>query len=590
MRDEGHTTVKRPLRTTLTALAAGLALTAGLAAPAGAAPAHPQHPAHPTHPTRPAHPAHPHRAADAAETVAAMQPGWNLGNSLDSVGADETAWGNPRVTPELIAAVKDQGFRSIRVPVTWDDHQGGAPDFTIDTAYLDRVEEVVDQALAEDLYVLLDIHHDSWIWTNAMSSDPDGVRDRFRATWVQLADRFRDHPAELLFESLNEPQFADVDDAQGDVLLDDLNTVFHEVVRASGGGNADRVLVLPTLHTNAGQERLDALAGTIAELDDPQLAATVHYYGYWPFSVNVAGGTRFDEVALADMTGTFDRVRATFVDQGVPVILGEYGLLGFDRHTGTIEQGEKLTFFEELGHQARQAGVTTMLWDNGQHLDRTGFTWSDPELWAQVSSSWTTRSGTASTDQVFVRPGDVTAQTVTLEPHGTQLEGLYLDGEPVAADDAAVAGDEVTLSTDYLTRLIGDGAYGEHATLEARFSAGVPWRIHVIAADTPVLADATGTVAGGVSIPAQFRGDLLATMASVYADGTGAGPQSWTPFQEFDASFAPDEEAGAVLLRPAYLATLRDGEPVSLTFHFWSGDTVDYTVTRTGDTVTGSPR
>lgn len=174
--------------------------------------------------------------------------------------------------------------------------------------------------------------------------------------------------------------------------------------------------------------------------------------------------------------------------------------------------------------------------------------------------------------------------------HGTQLEGLYLDGEPVAAADAAVAGDEVTLSADYLTRLVGDGAYGEHATLEARFSAGVPWRMHVIAADTPVLADATGTVAGGVSIPTQFRGDRLATMASLYADGTGAGPQSWTPFQEFDASFAPDEEAGAVLLRPAYLATVRDGEPVSLTFHFWSGDSAEYTVTRSGDTVTGTPR
>ncbi|MEL7977150.1 cellulase family glycosylhydrolase [Isoptericola sp. F-RaC21] len=573
--------MKRPLRTTLAALAAGLALTAGLAAPAGAAPAHPQHPAHP---------AHPHRADGAAATVAAMQPGWNLGNSLDSVGPDETAWGNPRVTPELLAAVKDEGFRSVRVPVTWDDHQGGAPDYAIEADYLDRVEEVVDQALAEDLYVLLDVHHDSWIWANAMSSDPDTVRDRFRATWEQLAERFRDHSDRLLFESLNEPQFADVEDAQGDVLLDDLNTVFHEVVRASGGGNADRVLVLPTLHTNAGQERLDALASTIAALDDPHLAATVHYYGYWPFSVNVAGGTRFDADARADMTGTFDRVRDTFVDRGIPVILGEYGLLGFDRHTGTIEQGEKLKFFEELGHQAREAGVTTMLWDNGQHLDRTGFTWSDPELWAHVSSSWTTRSGTASTDQVFVRPGDVAPQTVTLEPHGTTIEGLFLDGEPVATEDAAVAGDELTLSAAYLERLIGDGSHGEHATLEARFSAGMPWRIHVIAADTPVLSDAMGSVAEGVSIPTQFRGDRLATMASVDAAGQPVGPQSWTPFQEFDASFAPDEEAGAVLLRPDYLATLPDGAPVSLTFHFWSGDTVDYTVTRSGDTVTGAAR
>ena len=174
-------------------------------------------------------------------------------------------------------------------------------------------------------------------------------------------------------------------------------------MRASGGNNADRLLVLPTLHTAPTRRGSTRWSTTFTALDDPNLAATVHYYGYWPFSVNVAGGTRFDATAQQDATDAFDRVHATLVARGIPVILGEYGLLGFDRHTGTIEQGEKLKFFEYLGYHARTKGVTTMLWDNGQHLDRTAFTWSDPELFAQISSSWTTRSGTASTDQVFVR-------------------------------------------------------------------------------------------------------------------------------------------------------------------------------------------
>ena len=117
-------------------------------------------------------------------------------------------------------------------------------------------------------------------------------------------------------------------------------------MRRSGGNNATRLLVLPTLHTSSDQDRLDTLANTIREFDDPNLIATVHYYGYWPFSVNVAGGTRFDATAQKDLTDSFDRVYNTFVARGIPVIIGEYGLLGFDRHTGTIEQGEKLKFFE----------------------------------------------------------------------------------------------------------------------------------------------------------------------------------------------------------------------------------------------------
>ena len=82
-----------------------------------------------------------------------------------------------------------------------------------------------------------------------------------------------------------------------------------------------------------------------------------------------------------DLTDPFDRLYNAFVARGIPVIIGEYGLLGFDRHTGTIEQGEKLKFFEYFGYYARQRGITTMLWDNGQHLDRTAYTWRDQELY-----------------------------------------------------------------------------------------------------------------------------------------------------------------------------------------------------------------
>ena len=535
-------------------------------------------------------PTTPPPAGNAMAAVAAMQPGWNLGNSFDAVGADETAWGNPRVTQDLIRTVKAQGFKSIRIPVTWSNHHGGAPSYTIDAAWLNRVREVVGWALAEDLYVMVNLHHDSWQWINTMPTDRTNVLARYNALWTQLAAAFRDASPKLTLESVNEPQFTGASgEAQEISLLDELNTSFRNIVRGSGGGNATRLLVIPTLHTNADAARVDPALAWFQAANDPNLIATVHYYGYWPFSVNVAGGTRFDATAQADLTGAFDRVFSAFVNRNIPVIVGEYGLLGFDRHTGTIEQGEKLKFFEFFGYYARDRRITTQLWDNGQHLGRTSFQWSDPELINQIKSSWTTRSGTASSDQVYVpRAGSITAKSLTLNLNGLSFQGLRLGGTDLASGtDYTVSGSTLTLTPAAVTRLVGNRAYGVNATIQARFSAGVPWRIDIITYDPPVLSSATGQT-GSFNLPAQFRGDQLATMEARYADGSNAGPHNWTSFKEYDVAFAPNYSANTITLKPEFFAEVNDGQRVTLTFHFWSGTTVTYYVTRSGSNVTGT--
>nr|WP_229402402.1 cellulase family glycosylhydrolase [Micromonospora okii] len=535
-------------------------------------------------------PTTPPPSGDAMAAVAAMQPGWNLGNSLDAVGPDETAWGNPRITEALLDNVRAQGFRSIRIPVTWSAHLGGAPGYAIEAAYLNRVKEVVDWALADGFYVMINIHHDSWQWINTMPTDRAGVLAKYNAIWTQLSTAFRASSSKLVFESVNEPQFTGSSgDAQNAALLNELNTSFHRIVRGSGGNNATRLLVLPTLHTSSDQARVDELAATFTALNDRNLIATVHYYGYWPFSVNVAGGTHFDATAQKDLTDSFDRVHSAFVARGIPVIVGEYGLLGFDSSTGTIEQGEKLKFFEYFGWYARTKKLTTMLWDNGQHLGRTSFQWSDPELIAQIRSSWTTRSGTASTDLVFsARAGAVTARTITLNPNGTTFQGLRHGSTDLAqGTDYTVSGNQLTLTAAALTRLHGNRAYGVNATLHARFSAGVPWRIDVRTHDRPILSDATGTTAS-FAIPTQFRGDQLATMEARYADGSNAGPHNWTSYKEFDRAFKPDYAGNSIALTPAFFAEVNDNSPVTLTFHFWSGERVTYKVTRSGTAVTGA--
>ncbi|WP_436523065.1 cellulase family glycosylhydrolase [Actinoplanes sp. HUAS TT8] len=526
----------------------------------------------------------PNTPKNAEAAVAAMQPGWNLGNTFDATGADETSWGNPKVTRELLAGIRAQGFHSIRIPVTWSQHLGPAPDYTIDPVTLARLREVVGWALDDGLYVMINIHHDSWQWVNTMPNDHDAVLARFDAIWTQVAAAFRDAPRRLVFESLNEPQF--VSDGP---FLTELNTAFHTIVRGTGGGNTSRLLVLPTLHTNADQIYLDQLANTITALNDPNLIATVHYYGYWPFSVNIAGGYRFDATARQDLLGTFQRVHDTFVAHGIPVIIGEYGLLGFDRSTGTVEQGEKLKFFELFGAQARINHVTTMLWDNGQHLDRTTLTWRDPALYRQLSSSWHTRSGTADTDLVFsAASAPITPKTITLNPNGTRFTGLDLGHAALRRGiDYSLSGDQLTLTARLLMRLLKDRAYGVKNTLSVRFDRGVTWRLDVISYDTPVLSAATGTT-DTYALPAAFNGDRLATMTATYADGSNAGPQNWTPYKEYDATFTPDYTAGAIKLTPAFFAEVNDGAPVTLTFIFWSGATVTYQVTRTGTTVTGT--
>ncbi|WP_327348007.1 glycoside hydrolase family 5 protein [Streptomyces europaeiscabiei] len=313
---------------------------------------------------RAADPPVPPASSPAARTaVAAMQPGWNLGNTYDAI-PDETSWGNPPVTRALFQKVKSQGFKSVRLPVTWGIHQGAAPDHTIDPAWMAKVRQVVDLALDEDLYVLLNMHHDSWMWVNTLSTDHDAVLARYRATWTQVAAEFRDRSPRLVLESINEPTFGNTSgDDEGYRLLAELNKVFHRIVRESGGGNANRLLVLPTLHTSSDQGRLDALAAELADLRDPMVATTVHFYGWWPFSVNIAGYTRFDATSEQDLTATFDRVYNSFTARGIPVVIGEYALLAYD-HTrpDIIQRGEQRKYFEFLGDQARRRNFTTMLW------------------------------------------------------------------------------------------------------------------------------------------------------------------------------------------------------------------------------------
>lgn len=533
--------------------------------------------------------------------VDAMQPGWNLGNTFDSFNTnvpnngDETSWGNPLVTKEFIKEIRKQGFKSIRIPITWDERMGGAPDYTINPDWMDRVQQVVDWSLQEGLYVMINLHHDSWMWIGQAPDNHDAVLAKYNAIWTQVANRFKNHSDKLMFESINEPKFDNVDVATQHAFLDEFNKSFFHIVRASGGENDVRPLVLPTLNTNNSQEHVDSLASTIADLNDPNLIATVHFYGFWPFSVNIAGFPKLEELTINDINTMVNNVTTSFVSKGIPVVIGEFGLLGWDAvpfktplSEGVTEHGEMLKFFEYFTSLCVENKLALMLWDNGGRFDRRTLQWDDPELYNQIMAGLKGRSSTGESDLIFIGK-DAPAQdtVVPLHLNGNVLTTIKLGNvELMAGTDYVLNGEDLTLKASFLSGLTESAELGEVAVLKAQFNKGADWNFHVMYNDTPVLQSVVGTT-DNFAIPTAFNGDRLATMEAVYAAGGNAGPHNWTSFKEFARTFKPTYAANEISLTQGFFNEVNDGT-VILKFHFWSGAIIEYTITKNGTSITGT--
>lgn len=533
-------------------------------------------------------------AESAAKTTSqvyaeAMAPGWNLGNTFDGfdTGGDkgEESWGNPKVTKELIHTIKEQGFNSIRMPFTTEMRIGEAPEYKIDEAFLNRYAEVVDWALEEDLYVMINVHHDSWIWAYNIGGDDQAPMEKYIAIWKQLAERFKNYPEKVCFESLNEP-FFNGEEAQQIEINNKVNETFYDLIRKSGEKNATRMLVLPTLRTNDDQVKCDALYDSIKSLKDPNIMATFHYYGYWPFSVNIAGTTTFDEKTRSELESAFNRIYDTFVKNGIGVVCGEYGLLGFDTSLDAIEHGEMLKYFEYINYYAKTKDITLMLWDNGQHMGRRTYNWSDPALYEIFKTDGKKRSSYTETDRVFVNKEKGNQDiTLKLTLNGNKLntvsdeKGILTLGKEYTCTDSTL-----TIKGSYLDKVVGKD-FGQSMSLKLKFSEGADWDLYINHYKAPQLSDATGTVEGLI-IPVKFNGTKLITMEAFYKDGSIAGPQNWTSFKEFAYTFAPDYEKNQITIKDKFFEECKDGE-VLLKFYLQSGEIVEYSLIRTEKTVVG---
>jgi endoglucanase len=311
-----------------------------------------------------------------AELVRDMGLGWNLGNSLDAVSSDptdvvdETFWGNPPATEALFLSLQNDGFESIRVPVSWRGHLGPAPSYAIDATWMNRVQEVVDYAVDNGLYAIINLHHDGGgdppgAWIRDASTDYAGTIEKFDAIWTQIAARFQGYSDHLVFEAMNEVGFDDLPQTQAFALLNRINQEFVDLIRASGGNNPTRHLLIAGYFTDFPR----SAQGTVMPTDPAgRSILSLHYYTPWSFcgGQNPTWGTASE---VNQLLGQFQLVQNSFVSQGIPVILGEYGVVR------TAQAQSRIFWLEYVTKLSCDLGVAPFFWDNGEEVNRRTYLW-----------------------------------------------------------------------------------------------------------------------------------------------------------------------------------------------------------------------
>ena len=348
------------------------------------------------------------------ETVEAMGSGWNLGNTLEANSngtPSETVWGNPQASSALMKLIKNSGFNTIRIPVSYLSKIGSAPDYKIDAAWLSRVKEVVDMALAEDLYVITNIHGDGYHgvtggWLLCDAQNQTEIKAKFKAVWQQIATTFKDYDEHLIFESMNEV-FDGTYEWQNPGVpypnagyyqnINDYNQIFVETVRPISLNNAKRWLLIPGWNTDIDLTS-EAKGFKIPEdkyvdrsTSGKRLMISVHYYAPWDLCGDDTdeGVTRWGDEAWrqnsskcttygqganseSTMSGQFDKLKSWFTSQGYPVVVGEYGTV--DKTSYDAENSKYTAYWTKtLCENARRVGAVPVLWDNGHLSTAKGF-------------------------------------------------------------------------------------------------------------------------------------------------------------------------------------------------------------------------
>lgn len=329
-----------------------------------------------------------------------MKLGWNLGNTMDAETRTseeyegETAWGAPMTTEKLILAVKEAGFNALRLPVTWHTHVD--KDFNISEVWLNRVQEVVDYAYNNGMYVIINIHHDmNKSYYYPAYDTLENTKRYSKAIWTQVSEKFKNYDEHLIFESINEPRlkgtdnewWIDTESELGKEAIDcimQVNQEFVDLVRASGGNNATRYLMTPS-YCASPEYAVDDL---FSLPNDPAGRTMVSVHAYEPYSFALDENLGADKFVVNRMGRALESLMKSlydkFTSKGIPVVIGEFGARNKNDNTES-----------RIGHAgyyvaaARAAGISCMWWDNNAFtgngelfglLDRHEMNWAYPDI------------------------------------------------------------------------------------------------------------------------------------------------------------------------------------------------------------------
>lgn len=309
----------------------------------------------------------PFRELTGEEITIEMGAGWNLGNTFDGhtgFTPNETLWQNVKTTKELIKSVHDLGFNTIRIPITWgtmiDDENG----YAIDEDWISRIQDVVDYAIEQDMYVIINIHHDGaeqMGWLRIASQNKTNLFMKFRNVWKNIAEHFKDYDEHLIFEAMNEVKGEAMSLAEENEVIMDLNQLFVDTVRGTGSNNANRWLVV------CGKfNYIDSLVNAKGGFEMPKdstenrIMLSAHCYTPW----NFCGGenmqsTTYDLNSLKTSNERELSMLEQFTSQGIPVIVGEYGCINKNNPS------ERAFFLEGMNKIFKKYNLIGIYWDQG---------------------------------------------------------------------------------------------------------------------------------------------------------------------------------------------------------------------------------
>lgn len=325
-------------------------------------------------------------SSTAVQLAAKFKLGWNIGNTMEATGG-ETGWGNPLITENYVKFVKQNGFTAIRIPCDWNQY-ANATTAQIQTVWLNRVKQVVQYCVNNDMYVLLNIHWDGgWLENNVTEAQKEANNAKQKAFWEQIATTMRDFDEHLMFASANEPN---VENATQMAVLTSYHQTFIDAVRSTGGKNAYRTLVIQGPSTDI--TKTNQLMTTLpTDTATNRMMAEVHFYTPYQFCImnaDASWGKIFyywgaghhstiepDRNATwgeeAEVDKEFLSMKTQFVDKGIPVILGEYGAYRRTTPKDLATHNDAVDYWiTYVTKQALANGIKPFWWDTSGALDR----------------------------------------------------------------------------------------------------------------------------------------------------------------------------------------------------------------------------